>query len=196
LIAFGCFFSAVPSLLIVVPGLETSSGVIFWKPLLLGKFSTVFIINEGALSFEDIKIYGTGFSDTNHQKREIGSFGWTLQTTELILFVGKCRGACLPLGMHDCPWQVLNISLGFPGSSVGKESPCNAEDPGSDSWVRKIPWRRDRLPTLIFLGFPGGWEDPLEEGMAAHPGGLPGESPWTEEPGGLQSTGSQRIRYD
>ena len=28
--------------------------------------------------------------------------------------------------------------------------------PWFDSWVRKIPWRRDRLPTLIFLGFPCG----------------------------------------
>ena len=25
-----------------------------------------------------------------------------------------------------------------------------------DSWVRKIPWRRDRLPIPVFLGFPGG----------------------------------------
>ena len=25
-----------------------------------------------------------------------------------------------------------------------------------NSWVRKIPWRRDRLPTPVFLGFPGG----------------------------------------
>ena len=162
----------------MVPGVEMSSGVIIWKPLLLGKLSTVFIINEGALSFEDIKTYRTGFSDTNHQKREIGSFGWTLQTTELTLFVGKHRGARLPLGMHDCPWQVLNISLGFHGSSVGKESTCNAEDPGFDSWVRKIPWRRDRLPTLIFLGFPGGWEDPgcLENLHGQR--SLAGYSPW------------------
>ena len=54
-----------------------------------------------------------------------------------------------------------------------------------DSWVGKISWRRDRLPTPAFLGFPGGsdgkesafsvgdldlipgWEDPLE-GMATH----------------------------
>ena len=53
--------------------------------------------------------------------------------------------------------------------------------------VGKIPWRRDRLPTKVFLGFPGvsdrknlsamwetwvqflGWEDTLEEGMATHP---------------------------
>ena len=55
-----------------------------------------------------------------------------------------------------------------------------------NSWVGKISWRRDRLPTPVFLGFPGGsdgkesafsvgdldlipgWEDPLEEGMATH----------------------------
>ena len=43
-----------------------------------------------------------------------------------------------------------------PDSSVGKESPCNAGDPGVDSWVGKICWRRDRLPTPVFLGFPCG----------------------------------------
>ena len=36
-----------------------------------------------------------------------------------------------------------------------------------------------------------GWEDPLEEGMAMPLVFLPGESPWTEEPDGLQSTGLQ-----
>ena len=53
------------------------------------------------------------------------------------------------------------------------------------SWVRKIPWRRDKLLTPVFLGFPGGpagkesamwetwvrplsWEDPLEKGKATH----------------------------
>ena len=39
-----------------------------------------------------------------------------------------------------------------------------------------------------------GWEDPLEEGMAIH-FSMPGESPWTEEPGRLWSTGSQSIWY-
>ena len=33
------------------------------------------------------------------------------------------------------------------------------------------------------------WEDPLEKGMAPIPVFLPGESPWTEEPAGLQSLG-------
>ena len=36
-----------------------------------------------------------------------------------------------------------------------------------------------------------GWEDPLEEGMAAHYSVLAWRIPWTEEPGGLQSVGSQ-----
>ena len=41
-----------------------------------------------------------------------------------------------------------------------------------------------------------GWEDPLEEGMASTPVFLPRESPWTEEPGRLQSMGSQRVGRD
>ena len=36
-----------------------------------------------------------------------------------------------------------------------------------------------------------GWEDPLEEGMATGSSILTWKIPWTEEPGGLQSTGSQ-----
>ena len=40
------------------------------------------------------------------------------------------------------------------------------------------------------------WEDPLEEGMAVHPSILAWRIPWTEEPGGLQSMGLQRIRHD
>ena len=41
-----------------------------------------------------------------------------------------------------------------------------------------------------------GREDPLEEGMATHSSILAWRIPWTEEPGGLQSTGSHRIRHD
>ena len=43
------------------------------------------------------------------------------------------------------------------------------------SWVGKIPWRRAWQPSLVFL---------------------PGESPWAEEPLGLQSMGSQKVGYD
>ena len=40
------------------------------------------------------------------------------------------------------------------------------------------------------------WEDPPEEGMATHSSILAQRIPWTEEPGGLQSMGSQRVRHD
>ena len=58
-----------------------------------------------------------------------------------------------------------------------KISPANAEDKrhGFDPWVRKIPWRRAQLPSPIFL---------------------PGEPPWSEEPGGLQSMRSQKVGHN
>ena len=86
--------------------------------------------------------------------------------------------------------------------------------PWFNTWVRKIPviepWRRDSLPTPVFIVFPEGsdskesacnvgdlgWEDPLEEGMATHSCILAWRIPWTEEPGGLPSMGSQRIGHD
>ena len=41
-----------------------------------------------------------------------------------------------------------------------------------------------------------GWEDPQEEKMATHSSILSWKISWTEEPGGLQSMGSQRVRHD
>jgi len=67
-------------------------------------------------------------------------------------------------------------SRGFLGGTGGKEPACQCRRHkrcGFDPWVRKIPWRRARQPTPAFL---------------------PGES--TEEPGGLQSMGLQRVRDD
>ena len=54
------------------------------------------------------------------------------------------------------PWSFLFYiifywSMGFPHSSVSKESSCNAGDLGFDSWVKKIPWRRKCQPTPVFL---------------------------------------------
>ena len=46
--------------------------------------------------------------------------------------------------------------MGFPDSSVGKESCLQCRRSQFDSWVRKILWRRERLPTPVFLGFPCG----------------------------------------
>ena len=41
-----------------------------------------------------------------------------------------------------------------------------------------------------------GWEDPMEKGMATHSSIPAWRIPWTEETGGLQSTGSKSIRHD
>ena len=47
--------------------------------------------------------------------------------------------------------------MGFPGDSVGKKKlHLQCKRPWFNSWVRKTPWRRDRLPTSVFFGFPGG----------------------------------------
>ena len=48
---------------------------------------------------------------------------------------------------------------------------------------------RDAAPSL-------GWEGPLEEEVADHSSVLARRISWTEEPGGLQSMGSQRVRHD
>ena len=63
--------------------------------------------------------------------------------------------------------------MGFPGGTSGREPACQCRRHKRhrfDPWVGKIPWRRAWKPTPVFL---------------------PGESPWTEEPGGLQSIGLQ-----
>ena len=64
--------------------------------------------------------------------------------------------------------------LGFPGGSDSKQSACKAGD----------------------LGSVLGWEDTLGEGVAIHSSIIAWEVSWTEEPGGLQSIASQRVRYD
>ena len=94
---------------------------------------------------------------------------------------------------------------GFPGSSVGKESTCNAGDPGSGrstgegigypvqySWaslvaqiVKNPPAMRETWVRSL------GWEDPLKKGTATHSSILAWRSPWT-----VQSTGLQRVGHD
>ena len=60
------------------------------------------------------------------------------------------------------------LSKGFPGSSAGKESTCNAGDPGS------IPGRRHRLPTPVFTGFPGSSQGKGSARNAGDLGSIPG----------------------
>ena len=63
---------------------------------------------------------------------------------------------------------------GFPGGSDGKEYACNAGDLGLIPGLGRSPGGGHGYPPVF----------------------LPGESPWTEEPGRLQSMGSQRVRHD
>ena len=76
----------------------------------------------------------------------------------------------------------IYINLGFLGSSTGKKSACNAGDLNSiDSWVGKFLWRRDRLPTPVFLGFPGGSDGKESTCNVGDLGSIPGLS---RSPGG------------
>ena len=64
----------------------------------------------------------------------------------------------------------------FNGGSDSEESAClQCETPGFDPRVGKIPLRREWLPTFSILAW---------------------RIPWTEEPGELKSTGSQRVRHN
>ena len=66
-------------------------------------------------------------------------------------------------------------------------------DPGGASGKRiLLPMEETQEIPIRSLG----WEDPLEEGMATQSSILAWEIPWTEEPGGLQSMGLQRVRHD
>ena len=65
--------------------------------------------------------------------------------------------------------------VGFPCVSVVKNSPCNTGDTGLIPQLEGSPGGGYGSPNLVFL---------------------PGESPWTEEPGELQSVGWQRVRHD
>ena len=97
---------------------------------------------------------------------------------------------------------------GFPDNSVGKESACNAGDPGSIpglgrspgegigyplqySWASLVAQLVKNLPqiqeTQEMQVRSLGWEDPLEEEMAIHSSTVAWKIPWTEEPGSLHS---------
>ena len=62
------------------------------------------------------------------------------------------------------------------------------------SLVAQIVKRLPAVPETWVLSV--GWEDPLEKKMATHSSVLAWKIPQTEEPGGLQSMGSQRVVHD
>ena len=102
----------------------------------------------------------------------------------------------------------------FPGSSAGKESTCNSGDSGpiselgrstgegigyplQYSWASLVAQVVKTLPAMQETwAWSLGWEDPLEKEMATHFSVLDWKVPWIEEPNGLQSSGSWRVRHD
>jgi len=58
------------------------------------------------------------------------------------------------------------------------------------TWLNNLPVMQETW--VISLG----WEDPLEKKIATHSSIPTWRSPWTEEPGRLQSMGSQKVRHD
>ena len=60
--------------------------------------------------------------------------------------------------------------------------------------MMKNPPAVQELQEMLFRFL--GWKDSLEKEMAIHFSVIAWEIPWTEEPGGLQSLGSQRVRHD
>ena len=96
---------------------------------------------------------------------------------------------------------------------VKKNFPCSTGDPslipGSErsaregigyplqySWASLVAQLVKNLPAMRETWVQSlGWEDPLEKGKATHSSILAWRVPWTEEPGGLQSMGLQRVRH-
>ena len=90
---------------------------------------------------------------------------------------------------------------GFPDSSAGKESICNAGDPSSVPGSGRSAGKGIGLPTSVFLGFPCGsagkesacsagdlgWEDPLEKGKVTHSSIVAWRIPQTTQSMGSQS---------
>ena len=101
------------------------------------------------------------------------------------------------------------MGKGFPDSSVGKESTCNAGDHGLIPESRRstgegigypLQYSWASLVTQVVKNPPAmwetwvrslSWEDPLEKGQATHSSILAWRIPWT-----VYSMGSQRVRHD
>ena len=118
---------------------------------------------------------------------------WEIISWRPVLFI-RCRGTGI--------WRKCLITQLVKNSPAMKETQFN-------SWVVKIPWRRNRLPTLVFLGLPCGpagkeftrnvrdWG--LIRGLRRCPGegkGYPLQYSGLENSWTVQSVGSQRVRGD
>ena len=103
-------------------------------------------------------------------------------------------------------WQPSPVPL--PGKSHGQRSlvaysPCGRKESDMTKLLHSLQCRNDHRraneltsPHLFTSFIHNSWEDPLQEGTATHSSPLAWRIPWTEEPGGLQSIRSHRVRHN
>ena len=73
-----------------------------------------------------------------------------MSTSSMILGLSSYPKFKRPVSLNLHTHTKIHLHKGFPWGSVGKESACNVGDLGSITWVGKILWRRERLPTRGF----------------------------------------------
>ena len=84
--------------------------------------------------------------------------------------------------------------MSIPACHVGDRGFPDGE---ATCWTSLVAQTVKRLSTMQETWVPSlGQEDPLEKAMAPHSSTIAWKIPWTEEPGRLQSMGSQRVRHD
>ena len=127
---------------------------------------------------------------------------------------GLCYGADDSDSIVIVPDKIHGVIIFLALEAQLVKNPPAVQETRLNSWVRKILWRRERLPALVFLGFPGGSESKGSVCNAKDPGSVPGmirspgegmaapssritwRIPWTEKPGRIPWTGSQGVWHD
>ena len=91
-------------------------------------------------------------------------------TKEIIKWV--CKNSCVRLFLSTILKNLYTTYMS--NNNTGGIICLQHRTPQFDSQVGKIPWRRDRLPTPVFLGFPGGSEDKESTCIVGDLGSIPG----------------------
>ena len=103
---------------------------------------------------------------------------WVPCMQDPIRHIWKCFSEVL--GLQIVSHQELQVDPNDKNTHMFSGAPLVKNPPAmQETWVRSL-----------------GWEEPLEKGMATHSSILAWRIPWTEEPGGLQSIRSQKVRHD
>ena len=105
---------------------------------------------------------------------------WVVRESQNLYYWITLWSLRVPFWCFIMEWHLYPLFkiLSLPGGARGTEPTCQLRRPercGFEPWIRKILWSRKWQPTPEFL---------------------PGKIPWIEEPGRLQSIGSQRVRQD